>query len=791
KNYVVGATGDLQSPEEIEWLNEKARQTAQIKEFDQTDHRIPDSDTALKTIRYTQNNIHDFAWFADKRFHVLKGEREMPQTGKKVTCRAMFLNKEADLWQRSIEYIGDALYYFSLWYGDYPYNHCTAVHSSISAGGGMEYPNITVIGNSGKDLPLEMVIMHEVGHNWFYSILGFNEREHPWMDEGINSFSEARYMKEKYQGNDKLYKMALNEKQAKLLNIDQLPYKAMHRFSYLMTARYNIDQAADLHSTDYTPSNYGQITYHKTSLIFDHLHAYLGEEKFNSIMQDFYDEWKFKHPYPEDLRKAFEDGSGKDLSWLFDDLLGTTKKLDYRITGLRKNQLKVKNTGKISAPFSVTAIKGKNKIFTQWYDGFDGKKTFTLPENNGFDYLKIDPDYRMPELYTYNNYIRKKGLFRKTEPIHFQLAGIIENTDYTNLYFLPAMGWNQYNNFMLGMLFYNSFIPRSKFEYQLIPMYGFGNNNLAGYANLEYHILPYQSAFREITLGLSGKRYAFSQASDDNFHQLKAKINFHLKKSNPKSKIKNNIILSGTLADDVNDIMLGNNPDLLTFINLDFMHRNNKFNPYSLNASAQYNKDFAKTNAEFNYQWKYKRNKLIAARLFAGAFLFTSDSYTPTYNYGLSSISGTGDYTYDHLFLGRFEDPAGANFLGKQYVPSDGGFSIYAPHFTTSDWIVSFNTTAAIPYLPGILDFHLYGNLATFGNPHNFLNYDNSASFAWECGIQYQFAGESLVISLPLIMSNQLKEYSDDVYGQFYERIRFSLDLSILNVFDLYERFLP
>lgn len=788
KNYVVGATGDLQTPEEIEWLNTKAEQTAQIKEFDKTNVAIPKSDTAYKTIRYTQDKIHDFAWFADKRFHVLKGEREMPNTGKKVTCWAMFLNREADLWQRAIEYIGDALYYYSLWYGDYPYNNCTAVHSSISAGGGMEYPMITVIGNSGKDLALEMVIMHEVGHNWFYGILGFNERDFPWMDEGINSFSEARYMKEKYKGNDKLYRMALTEKQAKFLNVDHLPYKAMHRLSYLMTARYNIDQPANLHSVKYTPNNYGQIVYHKVSLIFDHLHAYLGEDKFNAIMQDFYDEWKFKHPYPEDIRKAFENGIEKDLSWLFDDLLGTTKKLDYKITGLKNNQLKVKNTGMINAPFPVKAIKNEDVLFTHWYDGFDGKKTLTLPENDGFDYLKIDPEYRMPEMYTHNNYIRKKGLFRKTEPIHFQLAGIFENTDKTNFYFLPAMGWNQYNNYMTGILFYNSFIPRNKFEYQLIPMYGFGNNNLAGYGNIEYHILPYESIFREITLGLSGKRYAFSNASDDNFHQLKAQINFHLNKSNPKSKIKNNIILSSILADNINDIMQGKNPDINSFINLEYIHQNHLFNPYSFNVLTQYNPDFLKANVDFNYDWSYKRNKLITTRLFAGAFLYTTDNYIPVYNYGLSSISGTADYTYDNLFIGRFEDPAGSNFLGRQYVNGDGGFITHAPHFTTSDWIVSLNTTAAIPYLPQILDFHIYGNLAAIGSPDDYAGYKNSASIAWECGIQYRFAGKTIIISLPLLMSEQLKTYSDDIYDKFYGRIRFSIDLSFFNVFDLPER---
>jgi len=62
----------------------------------------------------------------------------------------------------------------------------------------MEYPNITVIGTSGSHQSLETVIIHEVGHNWFYGILGNNERDNAWMDEGLNTYIEIRYMEEKY-----------------------------------------------------------------------------------------------------------------------------------------------------------------------------------------------------------------------------------------------------------------------------------------------------------------------------------------------------------------------------------------------------------------------------------------------------------------------------------------------------------------------------------------------------------------------------------------------------------------
>ena len=79
----------------------------------------------------------------------------------------------------------------------------------------MEYPNITVIASMpSKDL-LEMVIMHEVGHNWFYGILGSNERYYTWMDEGLNDYSNIRYWQDKHED--------ANEKVRKFLNFVELP----------------------------------------------------------------------------------------------------------------------------------------------------------------------------------------------------------------------------------------------------------------------------------------------------------------------------------------------------------------------------------------------------------------------------------------------------------------------------------------------------------------------------------------------------------------------------------------
>src|SRR6185295_444 len=105
KNYVVGATGDLVNGEkETEWMEQKAKETEAITTFDD-DMRFPASDAETKTLEFKQSQVHDFALFCDKRFHVLKGEIETPHTKHKVTTWALFTNSEAQLWKKSISYI--------------------------------------------------------------------------------------------------------------------------------------------------------------------------------------------------------------------------------------------------------------------------------------------------------------------------------------------------------------------------------------------------------------------------------------------------------------------------------------------------------------------------------------------------------------------------------------------------------------------------------------------------------------------------------------------------------------
>ena len=88
--------------------------------------------------------------------------------------------------------------------------------------------------------------------------------------------------------------------------------------------------------------------------------------------------WKNKHPQPDDLRKIFESHTDKDLSWFFDDFLGTTKRLDYKISRFSNGKVLIKNQGELKAPLLIAGIKGDSIISEKWEDGFKGKKWINI-----------------------------------------------------------------------------------------------------------------------------------------------------------------------------------------------------------------------------------------------------------------------------------------------------------------------------------------------------------------------------------------------------------------------------
>ncbi len=507
KHYVVGATGRLQNKEEWQWLKEREEKTRAYLECapqcPKPDYLTSQTTEEYKTLVYVQDSIHDFAWFADPTYHVLSDTVHLPYSNRVVKVFALFNDEHKNTWKKATEYLKEAIYYYSLYVGEYPYDFVTAVDGALSAGGGMEYPMITVISSPAG---LLSVIIHEVGHNWFYGILGSNEREHPWMDEGINSYYENRIIHRKHWN-------------ANRLGISVL---VPHHLTTAWIHSQNLQQPVDLHAEKYSELNYGGIVYMKSVLLLRYLEQYLGIERFDKAMQTYFERWKFKHPYPENMQQVFEEVTGEDLAWFFQGLLKSSAIPDLRMKVQQHGkqatliiQNRSKDTLLRKIPAIIAAVDKEGKLLKIWKTkpiSIQQPETLQITIPDSTKYLSIDPWGLLKERkyfnqqYFPNKPINKHCGFITLNNIFYQkkgaspfsnLGSICGVSPRRSLWFLPSIGYNTLDQWMIGAgLFFQPF-PMYATSFHVLGMYSLTQKRLLGSAGFTYR-LYFKDVFRKL-----------------------------------------------------------------------------------------------------------------------------------------------------------------------------------------------------------------------------------------------------------------------------------------------------
>ncbi len=795
ENYVVAATGNLMTPAETSWLAQLAAQTKTKTTFD-SDNSFPESSAKLKTITYKQTSVHDFAWFADKRFHVLKGETTLSGSGKKISTWAFFTNSEPQLWMKSLDYIRDGLQYYSARIGDYPHASYTAIDGTSSAGEGMEYPMITIIGESGDDFTLEDVIVHEVGHSWFFDVIGFNERNEGWLDEGINSYYELAYIRNKYPAEAEKGKHDLGDMGfiGKLTGINDLTMKEAFSWMSLRQTMINADQAINTRSDYFTRRNSGAIMYRRTALAFEFLNDYLGESLFDSCMHKFYVDWQFQHPDGSDLRKTFEQVSGKNLDWFFDDVIATTKPSKFRIKKVNysgdKTTLTISNTGKYHPPLKISGTVNQSP-FHQWVEPFSGTKEIII-QGKEFKPELINEGYEAALKSTTASYHPNK-LFKKIKPLSIRpLTRYMPDYNRTTLYVSPLAGWNNYNKFMAGIYLSNFSLTPVPFEFSLAPLFDFNNSEIAGMGNVSYGIYPRNGAVSQIRTTITGKRFAFASnnSSDEqladnypvfNYERLTAMVKVEFRPTTARSPVARSIAYRNIqLSEDqisyarINDSTYSQSFGGVNsyFNELTFTYQNSRtLDPYKTDLRFEQGRNHLKASLTFNYKLSYaKFNKGIHARVFAGAFIYNNEKIR-NYNFRMSSVTGYGDYLYDDLYLGRTEIE---DLPGHQFTIRDGGFKIPTAFGQTNKWLAAINLIVDLPTpapLALFVDAGTYEGIGTIvPDITNKLMYDG--------GVAVIIARDILEVYVPLFKSKDITRNLDTNGSKFIDQIRFVLNLN-------------
>ena len=293
---------------------------------------------SMRTVTYRAEDVHDFAWTASDEF------LEFNRTWRHVNLRLLIQPIHVAQVDRHFNSAIAALERFDAWVGEYPYTTLTLV-DGIGGSNGMEYPTLITCGTVYQlptwARPLELVTVHEFGHQYFYGLLASNEAEEAWLDEGMTSYLEARIMDDAYG-------------EASVLDLPflQTSDRAMQRLSYTKSrpSRGKIFEKAWEHRFS---SDYGKQSYAKPATVMFALEGYLGWETMQRFLQTYYDRWRFRHPTTRDLIDVAEEVAGEDLGWFFDQFVYSNAVVDYAVEYV--------NNDRIDPPASADSSDG------DWY----------------------------------------------------------------------------------------------------------------------------------------------------------------------------------------------------------------------------------------------------------------------------------------------------------------------------------------------------------------------------------------------------------------------------------------
>jgi Peptidase family M1 domain len=816
ENYVVGATGTCQQSTEYEFLQQRVNATeAQMKKGFEKTLDFPPSATKTKTLRYLADNVHDFAWFADKRFWVLKNEAILA-TGKKVDCWVMFTNHDAQYWKKASDYVSRSVKFYSEKVGEYSYPHATAVQSALSAGGGMEYPMITVIGDVGGDKSLDVVITHEVGHNWFYGILASNEREHGWMDEGMNTYYEYLYTQTFYPKKNK---------RARFMNIgdDELMSVGLSWF-----AAQNEDQAPATHSKDFLPINYGTCMYGKTGKSLEALAAAIDTATYDAMMKAYFEKWKFKHPYPEDFRQHCETFTKRNLSWFFDGTINSNEqvKMTFLPNKVKNNLnsdllLKVRSTG-LNVPIVIDAYKNRRIVASKVYEKPATEKEIevTFPKGD-YDKLVLDGDYRYTQTNRFGTTIRPNGSFPKQYFLpQLKVLNGIERTDRRfNVGVLPVFATNKYDKLQLGLAFHSAMLPTSADRvFYAVPLYSFSQKQLNGIAAAKKSWYPKKGKIA--SFDLEGNLRGFSSNYDDGYDftdryrrvQLGTTINLRKSKlTSPKSaSISARVVNITNFYGQGVDFLAKKWKDTTSSYNIGEVKLTLKndfiLSPRTFSVTLQAGKGFSKIFAQFNNKVQFERKReALYIHAFAGSFLQykNPNAYVSFQSNGITTSSPSQrDYMYDNLMLARSQRTPryyftpigtkdtliGGGWQSQQIFMQDASMRTLGIALQSESWLMgagaAYNLPLPLPVgLRPYFDFSLVPEKDIIGK--------NKITAAYTAGVGVIVVPDIFEIYLPIPVRKEDgwqtldKNLYFDKREKYYQRIAFMLNLNKLNPYKL------
>lgn len=335
-----------------------------------------------KTYQFYADDVHDFAWSASPHFVYFEEPFSTPHIpGVKIK---LYLDpKHKHLKDRYFIAAKKALTRYSEWYGPYPYSTLSIVNppEGANGAGGMEYPTLITAWGAVSDSPgieLERVIVHEIGHQYWYGIVASNEFEEAWLDEGLTSYTEDKLMEKEYGTRPNL----------------------LVESSYITTP-----QPLQLDSWSFKSHDiYAENVYTRAKLVLVAIERQVGEQRMDQIMKAYYERAKFRHPGSKDFQKAVEQVTGQSWQAFFDQFVYNGLMVDYSIESIRsaraseggyEHEVTVRRLGGSYGPLVLRAQFADGTVQEQPVPHHEDTISVKLKHAHKLVWAQLDPKYEI------------------------------------------------------------------------------------------------------------------------------------------------------------------------------------------------------------------------------------------------------------------------------------------------------------------------------------------------------------------------------------------------------------
>ncbi len=404
-NFLVAGSGELQNPTEVLSTTERAR-LARARQSDKTVMIRSGSEplgsaTGSRTWHFRMHDSRDVAFAASPAF-IWDAARIRLPGGKTALAQSVY-PPEAKAWDRSTEYMKDAVERYSAKWFPYPW---PAAINVAGPAGGMEYPGIVFDDIGSPPKPTFWIAAHEIGHSWFPMIVGFNERRNAWMDEGFNTFIDV-YESDEFEGG--VYGPKRDSEYA--------PHGG-NPVDEILPLLADPNAPPILSRADTVIEKYRHpVTYFKSALGLVLLREQiLGPDRFDPAFRRFIAAWAYKHPTPADFFRFMDSDSGEDLSWWWRGWYANNWQLDLAVTGIKpfpaKDPLKgslvtVEARDKLVMPVTmrVTFADGTGRDIRLPAETWIRQASTDVPVVGSSPVIRavLDPDHKIPDRDRSNN----------------------------------------------------------------------------------------------------------------------------------------------------------------------------------------------------------------------------------------------------------------------------------------------------------------------------------------------------------------------------------------------------